>query len=73
MDVKSRVISEIDSLLSEYTEKRDNNHVAPDDEAGYHAILGAIDALEGLKGSVENTGDSGYKTLRIVEESYADF
>ena len=32
MDVKSRVISEIDSLLSEYTEKRDNNHVAPDDE-----------------------------------------
>ena len=73
MDVKSEVISEIDSLLSEYTEKKDNSHVAPDDEAGYHAILGAIDALEGLKGRVENIDDTQYKTLRIVEESSADF
>ena len=73
MDVKSEVISEIDSLLSEYIEKKDNNYIADDDEAGYHAIFGAIDALEGLKSRVENTDDTRYKTLRIVEESSADF
>ena len=69
MDVKSEVISEIDSLLSEYTEKKDSSHVAPDDEAAYHALWGAIEALKGLK----SIDDTGYKTLRIVEESYADF
>ena len=73
MDVKSRVISEIDGLLSEYTDKKDSSHVSPGDEAGYHAILGAIDALEGLKGWVENIDDTRYETLRIVEESSADF
>lgn len=73
MDVKSEVISEIDSLLSEYTEKKDSSHIAPDDEAGYDAIFGAIDALEGLKGMLENIDDTQYKTLRIVEESSEDF
>ena len=73
MDVKSEVISEIDGLLSEYIEKKDNNHVVPNDEAGYHALFGAINALEGLKRNVKNIDDTGYKTLRIVEESYADF
>ena len=73
MDVKSEVISEIDSLLSEYTEKKDSTHVAPDDDAGYHAIFGAIDALKGLKGRIENIDDTRYKTLRIVEESSEDF
>ena len=73
MDVKSEVISEIDSLLSEYTDKKDKSHVAPGDEAGYHAIFGALDALEGLKGRVENIDDTRYETLRIVEESSADF
>ena len=73
MDVKSEVISEIDSLLSEYTEKRDNSHVAPGNDADYHAIFGAIDALEGVKGRVENIDDTRYETLRIVEESSADF
>lgn len=73
MDVKSKVISEIDGLLSEYTEKKDSSYVAPGDEAGYHAILGAIEALKFLKGMVENIDDTEYKTLRIVEESSEDF
>lgn len=73
MDVKSRVISEIDGLLSEYTDKKNSSHVSPGDEAGYHAIFGALDALEGLKGRVENIDDTRYETLRIVEESSADF
>lgn len=73
MDVKSEVISEIDSLLSEYTEKKDNSHVALGDEASYHAIFGALDALAGLKERVENIDDTRYETLRIVEESSADF
>ena len=73
MDVKSEVISEIDSLLSEYTQKKDSSHIAPDDEAGYHAIFCAIEALKGLKGRIENIDDTHYKTLRIVEESSEDF
>lgn len=73
MDVKSEVISEIDNLLSEYTEKKDSSHVSPGDEAGYYAILGAIEALKFLKGMVENIDDTQYKTLRIVEESSEDF
>lgn len=73
MDIKSKVISEIDGLLSEYTEKKDSNYVAPGDEERYHAILGAVEALKFLKGMVENIDDTGYKTLRIVEESSEDF
>ena len=73
MDVKSEVISEIDSLLSEYTEKEDNSRVAPSDEADFHALLGAIEALKGLKGRIKNIDDTRYKTLRIVEESSEDF
>ena len=73
MDVKSEVISEIDSLLSEYTEKKDNNHVGPNNEADFHALLGAIEALKFLKSMVENIDDTQYKTLRIVEESSEDF
>ncbi|MDE0325388.1 MAG: hypothetical protein OXN27_15860 [Candidatus Poribacteria bacterium] len=73
MNVKSEVISEIDGLLSEYIEKKDNNYVAPNDEAGYYALLGAIEALKFLKSMVENIDDTQYKTLRIVEESSEDF
>ena len=73
MDVKSEVISEIDSLLSEYTDKKDNNHVGSNNEADFHALLGAIEALKGLKGRIENIDDTRYETLRIVEESSEDF
>ena len=66
MDVKSEVISEIDSLLSEYTDKKDNNHVGSNNEADFHALLGAIEALKGLKGRIENIDDTRYETLRIV-------
>lgn len=68
MDVKSEVISEIDSLLSEYTEKKDSSHVAPGDEADYYAIFGAIDALESLKKQVEGIDIASHATLHIVEE-----
>ena len=73
MDIKSKIISEIEDLLSEYTEKTDSDHLAPDDNTSFYAILGAIDALESLKGRVEDIDDSGYKALRIVEESSEDF
>ena len=69
MSVKSKVISEIDSLLSEYTEKRDSNSVTPGGEAGFHAILGAIDALEFLKKQIGGIDIASHTVLHIVEES----
>ena len=68
MDIKSRVISEIDGLLSEYTEKKDSSRVAPGNEADYHAILGAIDALGFLKKQVGGIDIASHTTLHIVEE-----
>ena len=68
MSVKSKVISEIDSLLSEYTEKRDSISVTPGGEAGFHAILGAIDALEFLKKQIEGIDIASHTTMHIVEE-----
>ena len=68
MDIKSRVISEIDTLLSEYTDKKDNSRVAPGDGADYHAILGVIDALEFLKKQVGGIDIASHTTLHIVEE-----
>ncbi len=73
MDVKSKIILEIEDLLSEYTEKRDSNHVTPDDETDFYAILGAIDALESLESRIEGIDVNRYKTMRIVEESSEDF
>ena len=72
MDVKSKVISEIEDLLSEYTKKRNAPRVPPGGDRGFHAILGAIDALEFLKSSVEDINVNRYKTMRIVEESSDD-
>ena len=68
MDVKSRLISEIDSLLSEYTTERDNSRVAPGEEADYHAILGAIDALGSLKKQIDGIDIASHTILHIVEE-----
>ena len=73
MDIKSKVISEINDLLSEYMEKEDNSYVDFGDEANFHAILGAIDALKSLKSKVEGINVNEYKTMRIVEESSEDF
>ena len=73
MDIKSKVISEIDDLLSEYTEKKNSTRITPGGEKGFYAILGAIDALGSLKQRVENIDVNRYKTMRIVEESSEDF
>ena len=73
MDVKSRIISEIDDLLSEYTEKRTEKEnsvwTSSDDEKDFHAILGAIDALTFLKRQIEGIDVAQHKVIRIVEES----
>ena len=45
MDVKSQVLTEISTLLSEYQKKKDGTQAVPYDEAKYHANLGAIEAL----------------------------
>ena len=68
MDVKSKVISEIDILLSEYATKKDNSRVAPGEEADYHAILGAIDALEFLKKQIDGIDIASHTILHIVGE-----
>ena len=71
MDVKSRIISEIDDLLSEYTEKhteKKNSVWTSSDEKDFHAILGAIDALGSLKKQVGSLNITQYKTMRLVEE-----
>ena len=73
MDVKSQVITEINTLLSEYQEKKDDIQDVPYDEAKHHANLGAVEALEFLKSGVENIDVNGYNTMRIVEESSSDF
>ena len=73
MDVKSQVITEISTLLSEYQEKKDGIQAAPYDEAKHHANLGAIEALKFLKNGVENIDVNRYRTMRIVEESSKDF
>ena len=75
MDVKSKIISEIEDLLSEYTEKKDSyiEDLSSDADTGFYAILGAIDALESLKSSVEGINVSQYNTMRIIEESSEDF
>ena len=68
MDVKTKLISEIDSLLSEYTTKKDNSPVVPGQEADFHAILGAIDALEFLKKQIDGIDTASHAILHIVEE-----
>ena len=68
MDVKTKLISEIDSLLSEYTTKKDNSPVMLGQEADFHAILGAIDALEFLKKQIDGIDIASHAILHIVEE-----
>lgn len=73
MDVKSKVILEIDDLLSEYTEKRNTPRLPRGGDGGFHTILGAIDALASLKSDVEDINVNRYETMRIVEEPSEDF
>lgn len=72
MDIKSRIISEIDDLLSEYTEKhtekKNSVWTSSDDEKDAHAILGAIDALKFLKRQIEGIDITQHKVMHIVEE-----
>ena len=68
MDIKSKVILEIDDLLSEYIEKKDSTRFTPDEVKDYDAILGAIDVLQSLKKRIEGINVARHKVLRIVEE-----
>ena len=68
MDIKSKVILEIDDLLSEYIEKKDSTRFTPDEVKDYDAILGAIDVLQSLKKRIEGIDIARHKVLHIVEE-----
>ena len=72
MNVKERVISEIDDLLFEYTERSDSMTETFYEEKDHHAIWGAIDALNTLKKWVEGINIDEYKTMRVVEKSSSE-
>ena len=72
MDVKSRVITKIDNLSSEYTEEKDAGPLTPDRRERHNAILGAISALKFLKGQVEGLDVARFETMGIVERSESE-
>ena len=69
MDVKSRAITKIDDLLSEYTEEKDSGPLTVDTHERHNAILGAISALEFLKRQIQGLNPAGFETMGIVETS----
>lgn len=72
MDVKSRIISKIDSLLSEYEGKKDSDDVKRGGEETLYRVLGAIEALKRLRNQVKSIDIDRHKTIRIVEVSHRD-
>lgn len=71
MDVKSRVITEIDNLFSEYNEEKDKP-LTPNMRGRRKAILGAISALEFLKGQVQGLDPDKFEFIHIVEKSESE-
>lgn len=69
MDVKSKVIMKIDSLLSEYNEEKDSEPLTPNRISRHNAILGAISALEFLKGQVQSLDPAKFEVIYIIEIS----
>ena len=68
MDVKSKIISEIDRQIFVYEEKKNNFVVQhPEDVKESHSILGALDALRGLKVQVENLKVEDHSTIPIIQ------
>ena len=72
MDVKSRVITEIENLSSEYNEEKDSTPLTPNIRRRRNAILGAISALKFLKGQVQGLDPAKFEVIYIVERSESE-
>ena len=72
MDVKSRVITEIDNLFSEYNEEKDSMLFTPNMRERRNAIEGAISALKFLKGQVQSFDPAKFEVIYIVERSESE-
>ena len=69
MDVKSKIITEIDRQISFFEEKNNNFVVQqPEDVKVSHSILGALDVLNDLKSRVHRLNVEDYLTIPIVKE-----
>ena len=65
MDVKSRVITKIDNLFSEYNEEKNSEPVTLNMRKRHRAILGAISALKFLKGQIQNLDPAKFRVMYI--------
>lgn len=72
MDVKSRVITEIDNLLSEYNKEKESRPLTPNTRGRRKAALGAISALKFLKGQVQGLDPARFEVIYIVERSESE-
>ena len=66
MDVKLRVITKIDDLLSEYNEEKDAGPLTPDKRERYKEIQGALSALKFLRGQIQGLNPAGFASIGIV-------
>lgn len=71
MDVKSRVISKIDSLRVGY-EEEDSGPITQDRVKRHHAILGAVNALGFIEGQIQSLDPDGFEVMGIVETSRSE-
>lgn len=72
MDVKSRVITKIDDLLSEYNEEKDSSPPTSNMVRRRKSIEGAISALGFLKRQIQGLDPAGFETIGIVEVSESE-
>ena len=72
MDIKSRVITKIENLWSEYTEEKDAGPLTPDKRERHKEIQGALSALKFLKGQIQGLNPDGFETMGIVETSESE-
>ena len=72
MDIKSRVITKIDDLSSEYTEEKDAGTLPPDKYERHKEIQGALSALKFLRGQIQGLNPDGFETMGIVERSKSE-
>ena len=72
MDIKSRVITKIENLSSEYTEEKDAGPLTPDKRERHKEIQGVLSALKFLRGQIQGLNPDGFETVGIVERSKSE-
>ena len=72
MDVKSRVITKIDDLLTEYNEEKDSASPTFNMVRRRKVIEGAISALGFLKRQIQGLDPAGFETIGTVETSESE-